>query len=61
MLPPTARLDPIKEPGKTQDILAATAAAGATIVSVGGRHETLGEYLEHLEAIADVHAAMGTP
>ena len=32
-----ARLDPINEPGKTQDILAATAASGATIVSVGGR------------------------
>ena len=50
-----------RSPGETQDILAATAAAGATIVSVGGRHETLGEYLEHLEAMAAVHAEMGAP
>jgi hypothetical protein len=61
VLPPTARLDPIQEPGRTQDILAATATAGATIVSVGGRHETLGEYLEHLEALAAIHAEMGAP
>ncbi len=60
VLPPSARLDPINEPGRTQDILAATAAAGATIVSVGGRHETLGRYLEHIEALAEVHAEMGT-
>jgi probable F420-dependent oxidoreductase len=58
VLPPTARLDPIKQPDKTQDVLAATAAAGATIVAVGGRHETLGEYLEHIEALAEVHARM---
>ena len=54
VLPPTARLDPIKEPGRTQDVLAATAAAGATIVAVGGRHETLSEYLEHIEALAEL-------
>ena len=60
VLPPVARLDPIKEPGKTQDILAKTAAVGATIVSIGGRHETLGEHLEHIEAVSEIHAAMGT-
>jgi len=59
VLPPTARLDPIKDPGRTQDVLAATAAAGATIVAVGGRHETLNEYLEHIEALAELHSAMG--
>ena len=58
MLPPTARLDPINEPGKTQDVLAATAAAGATIVSVGGRTRRSAEYLDHIEALAEVHAAM---
>ena len=60
VLPPTARLDPINDPGRTQDVLAATAAAGATIVAVGGKRETLSEYLEHIEALAEVHAEMGT-
>ena len=59
VLPSIARLDPINEPGRTQDILGATAAAGATIVSVGGRHETLDGYLEYIEAVAEVQAAMG--
>jgi len=59
VLPPIARLDPIKEPGRTQDTLAATAAAGATIVAVGGRFDTLAEHLDHIEALAAVHAAMG--
>ncbi len=57
-LPPTARLDPINEPGRTQDVLAETEAAGATIVTVGGLHETLDEYLEFIEAVATVHGAM---
>jgi len=57
-LPPTARLDPIGEPGRTQDILAETEAAGATIVTVGGLHETLGEYLEFIEAVASVQGKM---
>ena len=59
VLPPTARLDPIGEPGRTQDTLAETEAAGATIVTVGGLHETLDEYLEFIEAVAAVHREMG--
>ena len=59
VLPPTARLDPIKEPARTQDVLAATAAAGATIVAVGGLHPTLDAYLEFIEAVAAVHRDMG--
>jgi alkanesulfonate monooxygenase SsuD/methylene tetrahydromethanopterin reductase-like flavin-dependent oxidoreductase (luciferase family) len=61
MLPPTRRLDPIGEPDQTQDILAATAACGATIVMASVPHRTLAEYLEQLEALAGVHAAMGEP
>lgn len=60
VLPPVAPLDPIAEPARAQEILADTAAAGATIVSVGRARDSLGEYLEYLEAVAAVHADMGT-
>ena len=60
VLPPAGRLDPIGEPARTQDVLAATASAGATIVLVGGAHETLQQHLENLEALAQVHAAMSS-
>jgi hypothetical protein len=58
VLPPTGRLDPINEPGRAQEILAETAAAGATIVMTGGLHTTIEAYLEHLEVLAAVHATM---
>jgi len=61
VLPPTVRLDPINEPDRAQESLAETAAAGATIVSCVFKHRSLDEYLEELEALASVHAAMGTP
>ncbi len=61
VLPPTARLDPINEPGRTQEILDETEAYGATIVVCAFRNRTLDEYLETLEALATVHAAMSTP
>jgi probable F420-dependent oxidoreductase len=54
VLPPVARLDPINEPTRTLEILTETAAAGATIVSIGHATETLGEYLEYIEALATV-------
>ena len=60
VLPPAGRLDPINEPSRTQEVLAATASAGATIVLVGGAHETLAQHLDHLEALAQVHAAMSS-
>lgn len=60
VLPPMGRLDPINEPGRTQEILAATEASGATIVSCGGRTDTIDGYLEQLEALVQVHDAMGT-
>jgi probable F420-dependent oxidoreductase len=59
VLPPVAQLDPIREPSRAQELLAATEAAGATIVSVGRAHDTLAEYLEYLEAVATVRAEMG--
>ena len=58
VLPPTARLDPINEPSKTQEILGATAALGATIVLSGFASESLEHYLEQLESLAALHAKM---
>ena len=58
VLPPTARLDPINEPAKTQEILGDTAAFGATIVMCGFASESLAHYLEQLEALAAVHARL---
>ena len=60
VLPPTDRLDPIAAPARTQDILGETAAFGATIIMCGFKHDTLTEYLEKLEALAKLHAAMGS-
>jgi probable F420-dependent oxidoreductase len=59
VLPPTALLDPIEEPGRCEEILASTAAFGATIVSCAFSHRSLAEYLEKIEALAAVRAAMG--
>jgi hypothetical protein len=60
VLPPTARLEPIAEPDRTQEILGETAALGATTISCGFRHRSLDEYLDKLEALSLVHAAMET-
>lgn len=59
-LPPVARLDPIGEPDRTQEVLAETAALGATTVLVRFRTDSLADYLERLEALAVVHRAMET-
>ena len=60
VLPPTARLEPIAEPDRTQEILAETAAFGATIVSCGFRHSSIEEYLDKLEALSLAHAGIET-
>jgi probable F420-dependent oxidoreductase len=60
ILPPTARLDPVSQPGRAQEILAETEAHGATIISCTFKSHTLTEYLDALEALAAVHAAMAT-
>lgn len=52
VLGPVAQLDPIGDPIRGQDILAATADAGATVVSAGRAHDTLAEYVDYLEALA---------
>jgi probable F420-dependent oxidoreductase len=58
VLPPTAMLDPIVAPGRTQEILGETEAFGATIVTCAFRHRSLQEYLDKLEALSTLHAAM---
>jgi probable F420-dependent oxidoreductase len=52
VLPPAGRIDPVNELSATQDVLAATAEAGATIISVTRATETIEEYLDFLEALA---------
>ncbi len=58
VLPPTERLDPVKEPSRTAEVLAETAALGATIIMSGFASATLEDYLENLEALAAVRAGM---
>jgi hypothetical protein len=58
VLPPVHRLDPIDEPNQAAEILRDTAGCGATIVYATFRHASLADYLEKLEALAQVHASM---
>ncbi|GJF11767.1 LLM class F420-dependent oxidoreductase [Mycolicibacterium cyprinidarum] len=58
VLPPARRLDPINEPNRTQDVLAETVAHGATIVPGAFAHSSVEEYLDNLQALAEVRAAM---
>jgi probable F420-dependent oxidoreductase len=60
-LPPPAPMDPINEPEQTRDILAETAAHGATIISATFTHTSLRHYLENLEALAELHPGAGGP
>lgn len=55
VLAPPAPLDPINEPQRTRDVLADTAAHGATTISVAFRHTSLQHYLENLAALAELH------
>ncbi len=57
ILPPPAPLDPINKPEQTRDILAETAAHGATIVSAWFSHTSLQHYLDNLQALAELDAA----
>ena len=57
VLPPPAPLDPINEPQRTCDILAETAAHGATIVSATFAHTSKQHYLENLQALAELDRA----
>jgi len=55
VLPPPAPLDPIDEPEQTRDMIAETAAHGATILAAIFTHTSLRHYLENLHALAELH------
>lgn len=59
VLPPAQKLDPVNEPRQTQDVLAETVAHGATIVPGAFAHSSVEEYLDNLEALAEVRTAIG--
>jgi probable F420-dependent oxidoreductase len=59
VLPPPAPLDPINDPERTREVLADTAAHGATIVSAWFTHTSLQHYLENLHALAELHPPAG--
>jgi probable F420-dependent oxidoreductase len=56
VLPPPGLLDPINEPEHTRDLLGETAAHGATIISAIFTHTSLQDYLDKLQALAELHA-----
>lgn len=59
ILPTPSLLDPIGNPERTRDLVAETAAHGATIVSAVFRHTSLPHYLENLQALAELHPLSG--
>ena len=59
ILPALKRVDPIGAPDESQQILADTAACGATCTYAVFQHCSLADYLERLEALAECHAALG--
>jgi probable F420-dependent oxidoreductase len=59
ILAPPALLDPINDPERTRDVLADTAAHGATIVRAIFTHTSLQHYLENLQALAELHPPDG--
>jgi DNA-binding transcriptional MerR regulator len=54
VLAPEPPLDPAGAPGETREIVAAYAAAGATALNLRFRQDSLGHYLEQLEAMAEL-------
>lgn len=60
VLPPPAPLDPINDPERTRDVLGETGAHGATIISaIFTRTSCLRDYLENLQALAELHPPGG--
>lgn len=59
VLAPVRRLDPINEPRQTEDVLAETVTNGATVISSSFAHASVEEYLDNLQALAELHAGLG--
>jgi probable F420-dependent oxidoreductase len=60
VLPPEHPIDPLGQPTKTMDTLAAIAAGGATIFAARFIHHSLRHYLEQLEALTELHRDMAS-
>lgn len=59
VLPPPAPLDPMNDPDRTREILADTAAHGATTVTTWFTHKSMQHYVENLHALAELHPPGG--
>ncbi|OBF12224.1 LLM class F420-dependent oxidoreductase [Mycobacterium sp. ACS4054] len=59
VLPTAAALDPINEPERTRDAVGEAAEHGATIVPAVFRHTSLQQYLDNLQALAELHSPGG--
>ena len=57
VLPADRALDPVGEPGLTQETLGIMAAAGTTVLSARFVHRSLEHYLEQIHALAELHGA----
>jgi probable F420-dependent oxidoreductase len=55
VLPADQLLDPINEPGLTEETLQTMAAAGTTILSARFVHHSLEHYLDQIHALAELH------
>ncbi|QCQ93268.1 LLM class F420-dependent oxidoreductase [Rhodococcus sp. SGAir0479] len=51
---PGHRLDPVAEPGQVAEVIDTAEKAGATQINLTVRHESLAQYLEQLEAFAEI-------
>lgn len=54
VITPPARLDPLREPEAALDLVGRIEQAGATVVNLAVRHTERAEFLDQLEAAADV-------
>jgi probable F420-dependent oxidoreductase len=57
VLGPSARVDPLNEPERARELIAETVAHGATIVSLNFVHTSLQQYLESLQALAELNVS----
>jgi probable F420-dependent oxidoreductase len=57
VLGPSALVDPLNEPERARELIAETVAHGATTVSVNFIHTSLQQYLESLQALAELNVS----
>ena len=57
VLGPSALVDPLNEPERARELIAETVAHGATTVNVNFVHTSLQQYLESLQALAELNVS----